>query len=92
MGLSTDLGVKLFGNVSTLLVIVGFIYGGWKVYHSRFYRESLESEFRGGGYSAGFNLFIAIILFLVYTFVFAVVTVLLPLIALYIIWGVLFGF
>lgn len=81
----------MFGFVSQIVIICDFIYGRWKVYHSEFYKKAVkrELEFKN---SIIFEILIWIGFLVVWTVCFDVVTAFLPFVALYFLWGLIFGF
>jgi hypothetical protein len=90
MDISYELETQIVSVIAQIIIYGGFIYSGWRVYHSKRYKEIIrkEMEFREG--SLGWEIFTRITTFLVHTFVFAIVTVLLPLGIFLLVWILIF--
>ncbi|WP_226641241.1 hypothetical protein [Bacillus tropicus] len=89
--MSSDLGSQMFGYVVQLVMICGFIYGGWRFYHSNFYKEMVSRELEFNDSKAQ-EIFFKLLFLIVGIFVSGIVTVLLPIIVVYILWRIVFGY
>jgi hypothetical protein len=90
MDISYDLETQIVSVIAQIIIYVGFIYGVWKVYHSRIYKEAIRKEMEFREDSIGWEIFFRILFLGVFTFVFAIVTVLVPLGIFLLVWTLIF--
>ena len=85
-----NLQSQIFSFISSCIVVIGFIYSWWKVYNSNFYKDAIEKEFEFRNDPFILEVIIRVGMWAVWSFAFAIVTVLVPLVIFFIFWGLIF--
>lgn len=86
-----DLQSKILSTGFMWILIIGFAYAGWKVYKSDKYKRAIQKEFDFSSPSLIVEFLIKGGMWAVWTVMYSVVTVVIPLIIFSVIWVLVFG-